>query len=191
MNANPGNPTGVRFRLLLGGSVRLAVASTVAVAFGLGAAGCGAKKNENTEHQRKESNHLVAEASFAMNLRDWARAEGLLARATALAPDNAANWTSLGSMRVRLGNKSGAKQAYLGALQAYEREAAADKTKANVEPWLKQVYVLALLGRVNDGRALLEKIARQFPGNSKVRAFIDGKQLDRLLADPLFKQSAL
>jgi DNA-binding NarL/FixJ family response regulator len=49
----------------------------------------------------------------------------------------------------------------------------ASKDKTDPDPWLRQVYVLALLGRVNDGRALLEKIARQFPGNRQVRVFID------------------
>jgi tetratricopeptide (TPR) repeat protein len=166
--------------------------ATVVIACGLvmGAAGCGRKK-AITEHQRKEADHLVAEANFAMNLRDWARAEGLLAKATSLVPDNGVLWTSLGSMRVRLGQKSGAKEAYLKALQAYEAEAAADETKADVEPWLKQVYVLALLGRANDGRALLDKIGRKFPGNRNVRAFIEGRQFDAMLADPIFKQAAL
>lgn len=171
----------------VGGWLTLVVAVTLA----LGATGCGAKKKEITELQRKEADHLVAEADFAMNMRDWARAEGVLAKATSLVPDNGVYWTSLGAMRVRLGNKAGAKDAYLSALKAYEEEAAADKTKADVEPWLKQVYVLALLGRVGDGRSLLEKINRQFPGNRNVRAFIEGKQFDAMLADPLFKQAAL
>ncbi len=156
-----------------------------------GSVGCGARQKEITEHDRKEADHLVAEANFAMNMRDWGRAEGVLAQATRLVPDNGVYWTSLGAMRVRLANKAGAKDAYLQALKAYEREAAADKTKTNVEPWLKQVYVLALLGRVEDGRALLGKIGRQFAGNRNVRAFIDGRQFDAMLADPIFKQAAL
>ena len=170
---------------------RWCAVTVVAIGLTLGTTGCGAKKKQITELQRKEADHLVAEANFAMNMRDWARAEGVLAKATSLVPDNGVYWTSLGSMRVRLGNKSGAKQAYLGALKAYEAEAAADKTKADVEPWLKQVYVLALLGRVDEGRALLGKIAGRFPGNRHVRAFIEGKQFDKMIADPLFKQAAL
>ena len=162
-----------------------------AVMLALAGAGCGGKKQEITELQRKEADHLVAEADFAMNMRDWARAEGVLAKATSLVPDNGVYWTSLGAMRVRLGNKAGAKDAYLSALKAYEAEAAADKTKSDVEPWLKQVYVLALLGRVSDGRALLDKINQKFPGHRNVRAFVEGKQFDAMLADPLFKQAAL
>jgi tetratricopeptide (TPR) repeat protein len=155
------------------------------------AGGCGAKKKEITELQRKEAELLVAEANFAANLRDWARAEGLLVKATNLTPDEGAYWTSLGAMRVRLGHKGAAKTAYERAVKAYQEEIAADKAKSDVEPWLRQVYVLALLGRVSEGRALLDRAARQFPTNREVRAFIDGKQLDAMLADPLFKQEAL
>lgn len=155
------------------------------------AGGCGAKKREITELQRKEAELLVAEANFAITLRDWARAEGLFVKATNLTPDEGAYWTSLGAMRMRLGHKAAAKTAYERAVKAYQEEIAADKTKSDVEPWLRQVYVLALLGRVSEGRALLDRAARQFPTNREVRAFIDGKQLDAMLAEPLFKQEAL
>jgi TolA-binding protein len=90
---------------------------------------------------------------------------------------------------MRLGNRSAAKEAYNLGLKAYA--AAADQSKADAEPWLKQVYVLALLGKTGDARSLLDKIGKQFPGNRNVRTFIDTKQLDRMLADPQFKQLAL
>ena len=82
-----------------------------------GLTGCGGKP-EVTERQRKEADHLVAEANFALTLRDWARAEGLLARAVALVPDNGDFWTMLGTTRVRLGRKPAARDAYLKGLQA-------------------------------------------------------------------------
>lgn len=168
----------------------MAVCGLIGLAFmALLMAGCG--KKEVSELQRKQADHLVAEAEFAITLRDWARAENLLAQASALVPDNGVVWTNLGSVRVRLNQKGAAKEAYLKALKAYEDEAAADKTKSDPEPWLKQVYVLALLGRTNDGRALLEKTARQFPGHRNVKAFVERKQFDAMLADPNFKQAAL
>lgn len=167
---------------------RWTVAVVVIVAIVFGTAGCG-RSRKITELQRKEARHLAAEADFARTLRDWARAEGLLAKAATLVPDEGAYWTNLGSMRVRLGNKGGAKDAYLQALDAYED--AARNQKADPEPMLKQVYVLALLGRVNDARAVLDKMARQFPGDRNVRSFIETKQLDLILADPDFKQMAL
>jgi Flp pilus assembly protein TadD len=155
-----------------------------------GLTGCGGKP-EVTERQRKEAEHLLAEANFALTLRDWARAEGVLVRAVALVPDNGDIWTMLGTTRVRLGQKPAAREAYLKGLKAYEAEAALPALKNDPEPWLDQVYVLAVLGRVGDARALVEKLGRQFPNHPRVRAFVGGKQLDQLLADPKFKEAAL
>lgn len=156
----------------------------------IGGAGCKPKPKPVTELQRKEAEHIVAEAGFAMNLRDWARAEGLLTKAVQLTPDTGVYWISLGSMRVRLGNKAGAKAAYEGALAAFSA-AAKDDAKKDVEAWLKQVQVLALLGRTDEARAMLEKTDKRFPEHRNVRAFVDGKHFDKMIADPIFKQGAL
>jgi hypothetical protein len=42
----------------------------IAFVLALGATGCGGGKKEITELQRKQADHLAAEANFAMNLRD-------------------------------------------------------------------------------------------------------------------------
>src|SRR5688572_32494595 len=99
------------------------------------------KPKEVSELKRKEAEHFVAEAGFAINLRDWPRAEGLLAKAVQSDPNNGMYWLSLGSARVKLGNKAGAKEAYQGALKAFEVEAAAEANKTEPEPWLKQMQV--------------------------------------------------
>ena len=151
--------------------------------------GCKPKSAAITSLQRKEAANLVSEAQFAMSIRDYARAEGLLAKATALEFDNGNFWISLGSMRVRLGRKPEAKRAYESALVAL-KEAYASKPKA-VQPYLQQVYALALLGRVDDARALLAKIEKAHPGDASVRAFVQGKQLDAMLTSQLFKEIAL
>ena len=152
-------------------------------------AGCGAKKKEITELQRKEAAHHASEAQFAMTLRDFARAEESLAKAAALTPDDGALLVSLGATRMRLGKKDLAKQAYQGALQAYADAAKTEKT--DPEPWLKQVYVLALLGRTEEGRAMLDRTAKQFPDHRNVKLFVENKQFDRMVADPMFKEMAL
>jgi TolA-binding protein len=90
---------------------------------------------------------------------------------------------------MRQNNRSGAKDAYEHALEAYADEA--DARKTDPDPWLKQAYALALLGRVDDAHALLEKTAKRFPDNRNVRTFIEAKQLDRILAEPSFKDIAL
>jgi tetratricopeptide (TPR) repeat protein len=166
---------------------------TACVAFAFCLAGCGKRGGGSTgkitELQRKEAAHADSEAQFAVTLRQWERAEGLYAKAAQLCPDTGPYWVSLGAMRVRLNRREPAKDAYQKALKAFEAEA--EKNKTDVEPWLKQVEVLALLGRMDDGRATLEKAAKRFPNDRAVRSFIENKNFDRMIADPMFKQSAL
>lgn len=96
------------------------------------AAGCGLGKNKITDLQRKEAAHLASEAEFAMTLRDYARAEGTLAKVVELCPDTGPYWMNLGTARIRLGNRGGAKEAYQSALRAFA--AAADLNKDRSGP---------------------------------------------------------
>jgi len=153
------------------------------------AAGCKPKAAAITSLQRKEAANLVSEAQFAMSIRDYARAEGLLTKATALEFDNGNYWISLGSMRVRLGQRPAAKAAYESALHAFEE---AYKLKPTVaQPYLQQVYALALLGRTGDARALLVKVEKAHGSDSAVRAFVQGRQLESMLTSQMFKEVAL
>ena len=150
---------------------------------------CKPKPADITSLQRKEAANLVSEAQFAMSLRDYARAEGLLAKATALEFDNGNYWLSLGTMRVRLGQRPAAKKAYESALNAFE---AAYKLEPKVpQPYLQQVYALALLGRVDEARTLLASVEQKHPADPAVRAFVQGKQLDAMLQSALFKEISL
>ncbi len=156
-------------------------------AFVLG--GCKPKSASITSIHRKEAANLVSEAQFAMSIRDYARAEGLLAKATVLEFDNGNYWVSLGSMRVRLGQRPAAKKAYESALHAFEE---AYKLKPAVaQPYLQQVYALALLGRADDARALLVKIEKKHGDDAAVRSFVKGRQLDAMLASQMFKEVGL
>lgn len=153
------------------------------------AGGCKPKAADITSLQRKEAANLVSEAQFAMSIRDYARAEGLLTKATALEFDNGNYWISLGSMRVRLGQRPSAKAAYESALHAFE---AAYKLKPTVaQPYLQQVYALALLGRADDARALLIKVEKAHSSDPSVRTFVQGRQLESMLTSQMFKEVAL
>lgn len=152
-------------------------------------AACKPRVREATPLQQKQAANLVSEAQFALGLRDYARAEPLYAQATDLVPAEPNYWVSLGSARVHLGNKAGAKKAYEGALDAVDAAIAKDG-KAS-EPRLQRVYVLALLGRADDARSALAKAQRDLPDDRAIRGFAESKQLDQLLADPGFKAIAL
>lgn len=152
-------------------------------------AGCKPKVKEITSLQRKEAATLVSEAEFAVSLRDYARAEGLLAKASELSPDAPQYWLKLGSTRMKLGQREAAKAAYKRGLTVYED--AEGRNPKDPEPRLQQVYVLALLGRGDEARALLAKLSAKYPDNRNVRVYVEGKQLERMLADPKFKEIAL
>jgi tetratricopeptide (TPR) repeat protein len=150
----------------------------------------GCKPKEPTSLQRKEAATLASEAQFALQLKDLPRAEGLLAKASDLCPDTGKYGVDLGSIRVRLGKKDAARAAYQRALKAYEDDAARPETK-DAGPMLQQIYVLGLLGRVDDARAVLLKAQKKYPESRSVRSFIEGKQIDKMIADPSFKLIAL
>ena len=146
-------------------------------------AGCGRK--EISPLDRKEAAHLASQADFAVNLRDYPRAEGLLTEAVKLCPDSREYYLSLGIVRRRQDNRSGAKQAYEQAL-----DLARDAYKANdkdTQPLLQQAYILALLGRMDDARDVVAKAQQKHPDDSNVRIFVENNQLDRMIAAPGFK----
>jgi Flp pilus assembly protein TadD len=160
----------------------------LAAALVLTGAACGKPKaKEITSLQRKEAAALVSEAAFAVQVKDLARAEGLYAKATTICPDDAKYWVDLGALRVRMGNKSGARDAYKAALGVYEG------VKGEEEPQalMQQVYVLALLGREKDARAVLATAQKKYPDKRAVRGFTDGGQFEKMIADPRFKEIAL
>ncbi len=163
------------------------------VALGV-AGGCKPRPKEITSLQRKEAASLVSEAQFAQQLKDYARAEGLLAKSAELCPDTGKYWIDLGAVRMRLGKKDAARAAYQAGLKAYQSAATEVKSGVASEApamTLQQVYVLALLGRVDEARAVLAKAQKQFPESRAVRSFAEGKQIDKMIADARFREIAL
>jgi len=157
-------------------TLRVVLAASAALVL----AGCRAR--EITSHDRKEAANVVSEAEFAVTMRDWKRAEGLFARAVELCPDAGDTWLNLGAVRVRLGDRGGARKAYKGALGAYEAAERADP--ASSEAVLRRVYVLVVLGRVDEARHALDRAWAAHPDDRRLRSFVENKGLDHLLADP-------
>jgi tetratricopeptide (TPR) repeat protein len=150
--------------------------------------GC-AKTKEVSAIDRKKAESYVSEAQFALTIRDYARAESLYVQATAACPDDGAYWVGLGTTRMRQGQRESARTAYQTALKNYEGRLREKKT--DTEAAMQQVYVLALLGRLDEARALQTKFQSRFPDDHDIRSFVEHKQLDRMIADPRFKEIAL
>ncbi len=148
---------------------------------------CGRKAV--TPLRRKTAANLVSEAQFAINMRDYARAEGLFAKAVEACPDMGDYWVNLGAMRKRLNNRSGAEKAYEHAADAFQDAYKLDPKQPELV--LQQVYALALLGRIDDARSVLEKARKNHPDNRGIRLFVENRQLDRITEDPAFKELAL
>jgi len=166
-----------------------ATSRTLVLLFILAGLFTGCSKKEVTSLQRKQGASLASEASFAATLHDYARAESLLTEAVKVCPDTPAYWLSLGSVRRRLGNRSGAKDAYEEMLEVVKDRYKQDSKDPG--PLLQQVYALALLGRMDDAKDALAKAQKNHPTDRAVRGFVESKQLDRLPDDPTFKEISL
>jgi tetratricopeptide (TPR) repeat protein len=149
--------------------------------------GCAPRKPV-TERDRTEAAHVASEAQFAVSVREWDRAEKLLARAVELAPQGD-YWLSLGATRVHLNDRAGAKDAYRSALKAYAAESA--RPNATSELWIKHAYVLALLGRPDESRALIAQATERFPHDGQVRALNDAGEFEKMVSSQKFKDMAL
>src|ERR1044072_4088310 len=93
----------------------LLVAGATAGLFGCGKKSA-AKAAAISDSARKEAALHVSEAQFALSVRQWDRAEPLLAKAAALTPDVPGLWLELGKTRMRLKQRGPAKTAYEKAL---------------------------------------------------------------------------
>ena len=161
-------------------------------------AACGGGKKEVTPEERAQAAKAAGEAAganFAASatkdadkaLAFYAAAEKALTQATTLNPNNADYWFDLAIARIRTKDKPGAKTAFQNVLSVCKDTSAKDPQNP---AWLtKQIRPLIMLGRVDDARALLDKVVKQFPDNAQVRQ-IQGREktiIDTLLNDPLLK----
>ena len=152
----------------------------------LAAAGC--QPREITALQRKQAASLESEAKFALNLKEVDRAEALYAKAAALCPDNAGYWLNLGVCRKRLNRTAEARKAYESALKVH-KDAYAREPK-NGHELLEQVYVLALLGLMDDAHKILEKAQADHGDDPRIRGFTR-QSLQKLTDDAAFKGLSL
>jgi Flp pilus assembly protein TadD len=146
-------------------------------------AGCRAR--QITKLERDEAANVTSEAEFAVTMKDWARAEGLYAKAGALCPDQGETWVRLGVVRVQLHDSGGAREAYKSAVSAFKDDSKRDP--ANTASVIRCASVLVILGRVDEARSLVDKAYARNPDDRRLRDFVQMKGVDRLVADPGLK----
>jgi Flp pilus assembly protein TadD len=158
---------------------RLALALTVALVLS------GCHRRVPTSLERKEAANIVSEAEFAVTLKDWPRAEGLYAKAAELCPDDGDTWVNLGVVLMHEHKNGPARDAYKSSLSAYAEASKLAPTDAI--PVIRRAYVLVVLGRADDARSLVNEAQARIPNDRRLRAFIESKGIDKLVADPDIK----
>jgi Flp pilus assembly protein TadD len=158
--------------------------SALVLAAALTLAGCSKKVISPLD--RAEAANMASEADFAMNVHEWGRAEGLYAKATTLCPDSGDTWMALGVARMHLNDPSGARSAYKSAAGAFKDAFAGDPS--NPRDLEQQAYVLVLLGRQDEARSVAAKARKDHPDDRVIRQFVDGGELEKVIADPGLKE---
>ena len=146
---------------------------------------CGCHK-EITSIDRKEAASNVSEAEFAINLKDWARAEDLYSKSVKLCPDKGDYWMSLGIVRMHVGKRDGAKSAYKSALNAFKAQEGSVADNSDVV--IREAYALVLLGRPDEARSLVDRAHARHPENRALSSFVEAHNLDRMISDPTIKE---
>jgi Flp pilus assembly protein TadD len=152
----------------------------------LAALAAGCHRREITTHDRMEAANAVSEAEFAVSIKDLARAEGLYAKAADLCPDDAETWIRLGVVRVQLHDSDGARKAYKEALAAFKDDF--DRDHGHTASVMRAATVLVILGRPDEARSLVDGAYAKVPDDRRLKAFVEAKDLDRIIADPGLKR---
>jgi Flp pilus assembly protein TadD len=158
----------------------------------LGLAACKGKDktaasgSSGSEAQRKaaqnEARLLASDADFAVQLRDFGRAEASLAKAAELMPEDYSIWVGLGMARRKLGNKDGARTAYQRGFDALEQTYKAHADEPGI--LITQIEILLLLDRPADARKLCDRMLREHANHPRVKAFVSGKEFEAMLNNP-------
>ena len=151
-------------------------------------AGCSKKNKEVPSGIKAEAASLVSEAQFAMQIREFSRAEELMQRALKLREDMPEYWVTLGMARRRQNNRDGARKAYKTALELHT---ARYKDAHLPEELAQQAFVLALLGRGDEALALLNQGLKDHPNNPVMQKMADPRGLPRTFKTEEFKALAL
>lgn len=147
--------------------------------------GCSkGKPKEVPESVKHEAAVLVSEAQFAMQIREYARAEELVRRALKLREDMPEYWVSLGMALRKKDDKAGARKAYEKALDLHADRYEAEKTPEGLS---QQAFVLALLGRTDEALKLLQKGLKEYPDSTTMKEMANPRGLPRTFRTDEFR----
>lgn len=163
------------------------VVGTAALA--LMAGGCKDKPKEVSVAARAEAAQHASEADFAVQVREYERAEGLFAKATELDAPEPRYWLQLGAVRKRLGNTSGARAAYEQARRVLQT--AYKKDKKSPGPLFAQMEVCLLLGQPDEAKKVYDRLLHDHPDDRDVKNFAEKKMFEQLLVDQNLKAMGL
>jgi len=147
-------------------------------------AGCSKKNKEVPAAVKSEAAMLASEAQFAMQIREFSRAEELMQRSVKLRDDMPEYWVTLGMARRKQDNLDGARKAYKTALELH---AGRYKEGHQPEELAQQAFVLALLGRGEEAIALLNQGLKDHPNNPAMQKMADPRGLPRTFKTEEFK----
>ncbi|MFA6962377.1 MAG: tetratricopeptide repeat protein [Opitutaceae bacterium] len=150
--------------------------------------GCSKKPKEVSKVDIAQAASLASEAQFAMQIREYSRAEELIQQALKLRNDMPEYWVSLGMARRKQDDTSGARKAYEKALELHT---ALYKKDHAPEQLSQQAFVLALLGRTDEAVKLLQKGLKDHPDSPVMQKMADPRGLPRTFQTPEFKALAI
>lgn len=165
----------------------------------LGLAGCGGQKKdagkEDPRAPREVPRVVAAEASgymndamFAIQIKDFPRAEQSISKAVKLRDDIPDWWVTLGMVHRKQGNSGDARKAYRKALSIYERFYEKSKDPMFIDG---QIYLHVLLNEEKEARTVLEKAVRNHPDNADLQAFAKANGIDLMIKDPSTKENRI
>lgn len=151
--------------------------------------GCSDKPKEISSIEQNKAKLLVDEAQFALQLRDFKRAEGLVQQAVKIHDGMPEYHVMLGIISKRLNKPAEAKKAYERGLALHEY---LYKSKKEPKDLVQQAWVLALLGRTDDALKTLNKAKELHPKDDYVAEMTDPEVgLARTFKDAGFKELTL
>jgi tetratricopeptide (TPR) repeat protein len=156
----------------------------LACVFALLSAGCSREPKEVSDGVKAEAATMMSEAQFALSIREYSRAEELIRKALDLRDDVPEYWVSLGMVRCKQDDKSGARPAYEKALKLHTARFKKDRQP---EELAQQAFVLGLLGKTDEALKLLADGLKEFPDSAVMKKMADPRGLPRTFKTEEFK----